>query len=172
MGPRANFGGPKIRISPRKSVFHFGTPIFVNGAFVGLEVTIVLGLDPSPNCFSFPSYGRFPGPTPLRVLAEFTPSHIGSVKSSLRLKALLAQRAGPFGPRSLRERALITKFTTSSIAIYGYIALGWAPGLIFGPKWPFLGPKTSFWPWNPFFWGCLQKLFVPPRRVADGTTFW
>ena len=68
------FGGQKIRISARKSVFSYGTPFFVKGAFVTLGVGSVLAPTYLVYDFSFPSYGRFrePGrrskkssPTPL-----------------------------------------------------------------------------------------------------------
>ena len=47
------------RISARKSVFSYGTPIFFKGAFVALGVGSVVAPSDLVCDFSFPSYGRF-----------------------------------------------------------------------------------------------------------------
>ena len=56
------FFAQNFRFSARKSVFWYGTAIFVNGPFVALAVPVVLAPSEAFFDFSFPSYGVFQPP--------------------------------------------------------------------------------------------------------------
>ena len=67
----------KIRISARKSVFSYGTPFFVKGAFVTLGVGSVLAPTYLVYDFSFPSYARFREANPADAPKSLPPPHCG-----------------------------------------------------------------------------------------------
>ena len=67
----------KIRISARKSVFSYGTPFFVKGAFVTLGVGSVLAPTYLVYDFSFPSYARFCEANPADAPKSLPPPHCG-----------------------------------------------------------------------------------------------
>ena len=93
------FWGQKIQIFGQKSIFLNRTPIFVNGAFVAIDIGYLQALDPSKNLFSFPSYGLFSEgtrPTCQKVLPNPT------VGLCLSVKSLCLQRTGPSGLRAAR----------------------------------------------------------------------
>ena len=71
------FLAQKIRISARKSVFSYGTPFFVKGAFVTLGVGSVLAPTYLVYDFSFPSYARFREANPADAPKSLPPPHCG-----------------------------------------------------------------------------------------------
>ena len=89
------FLAKNFRFSARKSVFWYGTAIFVNGPFVALAVPVVLAPSEAFFDFSFPSYGRFregTRPTRQKVLPHPTMQHC------LTVTALALSARRPFGP--------------------------------------------------------------------------
>ena len=84
-------GGQKIRILARKFVFLYGTPIFVNGAFVALGVGSVKALGPSKSLASLPSYGRFRPVWPVSRQKVLTSPTMGTPSDSNSPSALSAR---------------------------------------------------------------------------------
>ena len=71
------FFGPKNQDFGRKSVFLYGTPFFVKGAFVTLGVGSVLAPSYLVYDFSFPSYARFREGNPADAPKSLPPPHCG-----------------------------------------------------------------------------------------------
>ena len=83
------FLAQNFRFSARKSVFWYGTAIFVNGPFVALVVAVILAPSEAFFDFLFPSYGRFregTRPTRQKVLPHPTMRHCLTV-TALALSA-------------------------------------------------------------------------------------
>ena len=71
------FFGPKNPDFGPKSVFSYGTPFFVKGAFVTLGVGSVLAPTYLVYDFSFPSYARFREANPADAPKSLPPPHCG-----------------------------------------------------------------------------------------------